>query len=315
MIEVSHLTKAYGKFLAVSDISFSVARGEIVGFLGPNGAGKSTTLKILSGFLGMDSGRVSVCGHDIVLDPLSARKSIGYMPESVPLYPEMRVREYVTFRAELKGVAAKERKRLVERAMGETQVDGFADTLIGKLSKGMRQRVGIADALVARPPLLILDEPTAGLDPNQIADVRQLVRSLAGEHTVFLSTHILPEVEATCGRAIVISKGKLVAEGSITELLAKNRVTTARLVVRPKKGASADDVLQVARGAGDVTLAEGAGETATLVVGWGADDDGDLATERVVSAVVAAGHSVREVRQDEASLEGVFQALTTEDGA
>ncbi|MCE7893748.1 MAG: ATP-binding cassette domain-containing protein, partial [Sorangiineae bacterium PRO1] len=223
MIEVERLTKDYGTVVAVRDVSFSVGKGEIVGFLGPNGAGKSTTMRILVGFLGATSGRVRVAGHDIVEDSQEARRAIGYMPESAPLYPEMRVREYLAFRAAVKKVARAERKRAVERAMSLAVVTEMADTVIGHLSKGYRQRVGLADALVANPPLLILDEPTAGLDPNQIREVRRLIRELGESHTILLSTHILSEVESTCDRAIVIARGRLVAEGSIDELRARRR--------------------------------------------------------------------------------------------
>src|SRR5450755_2704939 len=215
MIDVAHLTKRYGArstFAAVDDVSFRVAKGEIVGFLGPNGAGKSTTLRILSGFLGMTSGTVKIAGHDIADDTFEARKRIGYMPEAVPLYSEMRVVEYLMFRAELKRVARRDRRAFVDDAMAKAKVLDVATQLIGKLSKGYRQRVGLADALVARPPILILDEPTAGLDPNQIREVRSLICELGREHAVLLSTHILTEAEATCDRALVISKGSLVAQ-------------------------------------------------------------------------------------------------------
>src|SRR5262245_35364996 len=196
-------------------------------------------MRILVGFLGATSGRVRIDGHDIAEDSLAARASIGYMPEAAPLYPEMRVREYLTFRAAAKKVARGERKAEVNRAMQQAAVSEMADTLIGHLSKGYRQRVGLADALVADPPLLILDEPTAGLDPNQIREVRKLIRNLGESHTILLSTHILSEVESTCDRALVIDRGRLVAEGSIAELRARRRAEGATLVVR--KSSSSDD--------------------------------------------------------------------------
>ena len=214
MIEVEGLTKDYGTVVAVRDVTFSVGRGEVVGFLGPNGAGKSTTLRILAGFLGATSGKVRIAGHDIAQDSLSARQSLGYMPEAAPLYPELRVREYLEFRARLKRVARAKRSSSVGRAIERARLSDVADTTIGHLSKGYRQRVGLADALVADPPLLILDEPTAGLDPNQVREVRSLIKELADDHTVLLSTHILSEVEATCQRALVIDKGRLVAQGT-----------------------------------------------------------------------------------------------------
>src|SRR4051812_27468502 len=236
MISVQKLVKRYGSGpgarVAVDNLSFEVDKGEVVGFLGPNGAGKSTTLRIVSGFLGMTSGTVSVAGHDIRDESFEARQKIGYMPEAVPLYPEMRVAEYLAFRAELKRVPRSDRASFVDDAMAKANVDEVANVLIGSLSKGYRQRVGLADALVARPPLLILDEPTAGLDPNQIREVRDVIRALGKEHTVLLSTHILSEVEASCSRVIVIAKGKLVAEGTMADLARKRRAAGLLLVVR-----------------------------------------------------------------------------------
>ncbi|MFO0659909.1 MAG: ABC transporter ATP-binding protein [Polyangiaceae bacterium] len=232
MIEVEKLTKSYGPFQAVKGISFEVGKAEVVGFLGPNGAGKSTTLRILAGYLGMTSGRVRIAGHDILDDSAAARAAIGYMPEGAPLYQEMRVEEYLRFRVELKGVPRKDRLTSVERAMRDTHLDDMADVVIGNLSKGYKQRVALADALVARPPILIFDEPTAHLDPNQIRDVRTLIRELGEKHTVLLSTHILPEVESVCSRAFVIARGKLVAQGSIDSLRSTRRSTHARVVVR-----------------------------------------------------------------------------------
>jgi ABC-2 type transport system ATP-binding protein len=218
VIEVQHLTKRYGDRTAVNDLSFSVARGEVVGFLGPNGAGKSTTLRMLTGFLEPSAGEVRIAGFDARTQPLQVKRSIGYMPEAVPLYLEMRVVEYLRYRAELKGVARKEIARNVDRALELASVADVKTRIIGQLSKGYRQRVGIADALVSDPPLLILDEPTAGLDPNQIRQVRDLIRGLSSEKTVLLSTHILPEVEAICGRVIILDKGRLVSTGRPEEL-------------------------------------------------------------------------------------------------
>lgn len=232
MIEVRSLHKWYGDFHAVDDLSFEVAKGEVVGFLGPNGAGKSTTLRIVAGFLGASSGDVVIDGLSVIDEPIEARARIGYMPESCPLYVEMRVVEYLRFRAELKGVPGATRKAAVERAMSDAGLDGYEATIIGQLSKGYRQRVGIADALVAAPPLLLLDEPTAGLDPNQIREVRDLVKRLSASHTILVSTHILSEVEATCTRAVVITRGKLVASGTLDELRALRRADAVRLRLR-----------------------------------------------------------------------------------
>ncbi|AGP32278.1 ABC transporter ATP-binding protein [Sorangium cellulosum] len=313
MIEVEHLSKSYGAHLAVSDLSFRVSQGEIVGFLGPNGAGKSTTLRILAGFLGATSGRVRVAGHDLAEEPMRARASLGYMPETSPLYPEMRVSEYLAFRAELKLVPRRARREAVARALRDARVEDVASVMIGHLSKGYRQRVGLADALVGDPPLLILDEPTAGLDPNQIREVRALVRRLGRDRTVLLSTHILSEVEATCTRAIVIARGRLVAEGSIEEIRAMRRASGVRVAVR----GAADAALAAARGAVGVRSAEAeaAGDAARLTVEFDAGADPGEATERLVSALVGAGLGVRELVPHAPSLEQVFSELTAADDA
>src|SRR4051812_3672638 len=240
MIEVTDLTKDYGTVVAVRSVSFSVGKGEIVGFLGPNGAGKSTTLRVLAGFLGATSGHVRIAGHDIAEAPLAARRALGYMPERAPLYPELRVSEYLQFRARLKEVPRAKQNAAIGSAMDRAGVAHMAGTVIGHLSKGYRQRVALADALVSDPPLLILDEPTAGLDPNQIREVRALIKDLGGDRTVLLSTHILSEVEATCERALVIDRGQLVAEGTIAELRARPNSSALSVRVRdPNAGAEA----------------------------------------------------------------------------
>lgn len=312
MIEVEHLTKDYGTVVAVRDVSFSVGKGEVVGFLGPNGAGKSTTLRILVGFLGATSGRVTIAGHDIVDSSLEARRAIGYMPEAAPLYPEMRVSEYLRFRAAAKRVARGERKRAVERAMEQSAVTEMSETLIGHLSKGYRQRVGLADALVANPPLLILDEPTAGLDPNQIREVRQLIRGLGESHTILLSTHILPEVEATCDRALVIDRGRLIAEGTIDELRAKSHARSVRLIVRGDDGQSKKALTALA-GVRRVKRRESPTrdrELSTLLLTLDEGVDPGDVIERAVATLVAAGTQVREASPVRATLEDVFAQLT-----
>jgi ABC-2 type transport system ATP-binding protein len=211
MIEVSNLTKRYAGRTAVSDISFSVARGEIVGLLGPNGAGKSTTMRILSCFMPATSGTARVAGFDVFHQSDEVRRRIGFMPENNPLYPEMRVREYLKFRARLKGLDWKQSRQRVDTVMEQCGLTDVRRRIIGQLSKGYRQRVGLADALVHEPELIILDEPTIGLDPNQIRSVRQLIKSLAGKHTVLISTHILPEAEMMCGRMLIMFDGKILA--------------------------------------------------------------------------------------------------------
>jgi ABC-2 type transport system ATP-binding protein len=309
MIAVDHLTKRYGARTAVDDISFRVGAGEVVGFLGPNGAGKTTTLRILSGFLGMTSGKVEVCGHDVADDSFEARKRLGYMPEAAPLYGEMRVVEYLLYRAELKRVPRADRRAFVELAMDKARVFDVATQLIGKLSKGYRQRVALADALVAKPPLLILDEPTAGLDPNQIREVRDVLRALGKDHTVFLSTHILSEVEASCDRAIVIDRGKIVADASVAEL--RRRAVRAEIVVRGD-GARAKTALEAIDVVAAVEVTT-AGDLATLTYGWkdgATEDERARASERAIAALVAAGFGVREARSAGGSLEEVFASLT-----
>src|SRR6059036_1947983 len=220
MIEVEKLTKNYGPFTAIRDVSFSVAPGDIVGFLGPNGAGKSTTMRILSCFMPASSGSARVAGYDVFRDSLEVRKRIGYLPENVPLYADMRVGPYLDFVAEVKGVARSERKGQVADVMDRCLITDVQNRLIGKLSKGYRQRVGLAQAIINDPHVLILDEPTIGLDPQQITEIRALIKSLAGEHTVILSTHILPEVAMVCsGGVIIINKGGVVAQGPIDSLV------------------------------------------------------------------------------------------------
>lgn len=309
-ITVDKLTKRYGVHAAVDGVSFEVARGEVVGFLGPNGAGKSTTLRILVGFLGATSGKAAIEGHDVAVDPDRARSVLGYMPEAVPLYGEMRVREYLRFRAELKGVPRASRVSFVGRAMELARVTDVADTLIEHLSKGYRQRVGLADALVSKPRVLVLDEPTAGMDPNQIREVRDLIKSLGGEQTVLLSTHILPEVEASCSRVVVIDKGRLVAQGAPQELGAFRAPPRLDVIVRGEEESwrrAIDGVvpslkLLSSRADGELFRLEIAADRETL----------GEASEALVASLVKEGVKVRSIAQGKASLEEVFAALTTD---
>src|SRR5438876_10116901 len=230
MIEVEHLTKNYGLVNAISDVSFSVAPGQIVGFLGPNGAGKSTTMRILACFMPASSGVARVAGHDVFRESMEVRRRIGYLPESVPLYTDMRVAAYLEFVAEVKGVSRAERRRRVADVMDRCMVADVQNRLIGKLSKGYRQRVGLAQAIVSDPEVLILDEPTIGLDPKQITEIRSLIKSLAGQHTVILSTHILPEVSMVCSSVVIINQGVIVAQGPIDSLV-EQFFPTARVEV------------------------------------------------------------------------------------
>ena len=223
MIEVSHLTKKYGHRLAVEDVSFAVADGGICGLLGPNGAGKSTIMNILTGYLSATSGQVTVAGHPLPEEADAAKKCVGYLPEQPPLYPEMTVQEYLDFAAELKGVKKAERKEQVRSAARRTGLEKVLPWLIRSLSKGYRQRVGIAQALLGSPKLIILDEPTVGLDPAQVIEIRKLIRELGQAHTVILSSHILSEVQAVCQQVLILSKGRLAASGSLQELTANGR--------------------------------------------------------------------------------------------
>jgi ABC-2 type transport system ATP-binding protein len=315
MIEAEHLSKSYGAVRAVDDVSFRVERGEVVGFLGPNGAGKSTTLRILAGFLGPTSGAVRIAGKDLAIDPVEARAHIGYMPETSPLYPEMRVREYLAFRAELKLVPRKARRDAVKRALALANIEDVEDVVVGHLSKGYRQRVGLADALVASPPILILDEPTAGLDPNQIRDVRALIKKLGEDHTILVSTHILPEVEATCTRALVIARGKLVAAGSIDEIRALRRARGARVLIHGDE-ARAKEAAEKVPAVRKVTREDAGalGASAALLIELAAEADPGAAIEEIVRALVGAGVGVREVAPALASLEQVFSELTADPG-
>ena len=321
MIAVSHLIKRYGEQIAVDDISFRVGRGEVVAFLGPNGAGKTTTLRILAGFLGPTAGHVTIAGHDVVDEPFEARRAIGYMPEGVPLYPEMRVIEYLRFRAELKRVPRRARATHIDDAMHRAGVVDVAHKRIGHLSKGYRQRVGLADAIVAKPPIVVLDEPTAGLDPNQIREARDLVRELGREHTVVLSTHILGEVEACATRVVLIHRGKLVAEGPTERIRAMRGAAGTDFVVRGDPD-RAERVLRAVDGISAASRIGVEGDAVRLRVLFsrapattpGGGDDA-LATERCVAALVEADLGVRDVRAAGGSLEEVFAALTASEAS
>src|SRR5438045_3058214 len=223
MIKVEGLTKRYARNIAVNDISFEVEKGQIVGFLGPNGAGKTTTMRVLTCFLPPTAGSVQIAGFDVLEKPLEVKKRIGYLPETPPLYPEMEVREYLTFVGKLKGMSGQSLAARVTEVGERCAIADVQSKLIGKLSKGYRQRVGLAQAIIHNPDVLILDEPTAGLDPKQINETRDLIRSLAGDHTIILSTHILPEVEQTCEQVVIINKGRLVATDSVRNLQARAR--------------------------------------------------------------------------------------------
>jgi ABC-2 type transport system ATP-binding protein len=313
VIHVERLTKRYGERVAVRELSFSVKKGEVVGFLGPNGAGKSTTLRMLTGFLEPSAGTIRIGDVDALAHPIEARRQIGYMPEAVPLYPEMRIEEYLAYRARLKGVARRDVKRKVDAALEKARVADVRSRIIGQLSKGYKQRVGLADALLADPPLLVLDEPTAGLDPNQIRQVRDLVRSLAGEHTVLLSTHILPEVEAACGRVLILHKGELKLEGetsSIRMTMGGESASLLSVVGRGARGAFESALL----GTPGVRRVVDAHDLEGGLVRLRVEAEGrpEIA-EEVFRAVASAGLVLRELRSEAISLEDVFAQITTHD--
>ncbi|MGI8821425.1 MAG: ATP-binding cassette domain-containing protein [Chthoniobacterales bacterium] len=306
MIKVENLTKRYAGHTAIKDLSFEVGKGEIMGFLGPNGAGKSTTMRILSCFMPPTSGRATIAGFDIFEQSLQARAHLGYMPENVPLYTEMRVTEYLDYRAALKGVP---HRRIAERVGDVKELCGLKEVerqLIGSLSKGYRQRVGLADALVHEPDLLILDEPTSGLDPNQIRQVRDLIKNLGKHHTILLSTHILPEVEMTCSRVIIINKGRIEACDTPENLLGEIR-TAGGVILEAKVGSDkGDEQLQQIAGVRDVTTTtEGDWQTFSLRVESGAD-----VREEVFRLARDRNWAVRELSQRKATLEDVFVEIT-----
>ncbi len=310
MIEVQHLTKRYGRVTAVDDVTFRVERGEILGFLGPNGAGKTTTMRILTGFLPATEGRAVVAGFDVFEQPLEAKRRTGYLPEAPPLYPEMTVREYLDFVARIKRVPKAQRKARIDAVMERTRIVDVRDRHCGKLSKGYRQRVGLAQALLHQPEVLILDEPTAGLDPKQIIETRELIKSLAGDHTVILSTHILPEVEQTCQRVIIINKGKVVAVDTPTNLTRRLRGSDVVYVEVDAAGGDARPLLERVPGVVKVT------ETARRDGAAGYEVEmtrGHDARRELARAVVNQGWGLLELRPTGLSLEQIFLQLTTEE--
>jgi ABC-2 type transport system ATP-binding protein len=305
-IEVQNLRKDYGDFEALRDVSFEVQKGEILGFLGPNGAGKTTTMRILTGYMPPSSGTARVAGYDVFSQSMQVRKRIGYLPESVPLYTEMTVWDYLDFAARLRDVP--NRDDAVERVMEMTNIGERADTLIGKLSKGFRQRVGIAQALVHSPEVLIMDEPTIGLDPKQIIDVRNLIKSLGGEHTVLLSTHILPEVSQTCSRVLIINDGKIVAEDTPNRLSARVRGAEHIFLQVAKSAPEIPSELEKVKGVLGVSTKDAATGTFEVETTLGTDRRADIA-----AMAVQRGWGVLELRPVGMTLEEVFLKLTTEE--
>ncbi len=313
MVEVQHVTKRYGSFTAVDDISFCVERGEILGFLGPNGAGKTTTMRILTGYLPATDGRARVAGFDVFEQPLEAKRRTGYLPETPPLYPEMTVHEYLRFVARINGMPAGDRDRQIASAMGRTSVADVADRFCGTLSKGYRQRVGMAQAILHNPDVLVLDEPTAGLDPKQQKQTRQLIEELAGDHTIILSTHILSEVEATCQKVAVIAGGKLLVDvESITALKARSGGGQQVYLQIDTLGADPIPALKQCVGVINVTLTEQQENVAGYRIESGRGDDVRRELSRVV---VTNGWGLLELKAQEVNLEDVFLQLTTEEAS
>lgn len=303
MIEIRSLTKSYGARTAIDKLNFTVQKGEVVGFLGPNGAGKTTTMKIITGFMAPTSGSVKVAGHDVFENPIEVKRHIGYLPETPPVYGDMIVTDYLKFVAKLKGVETKNLKSFVDEALEKTSLQDVSGRLIQNLSKGFRQRVGIAQALVSKPDILILDEPTVGLDPRQVAEIRQLLINLRGHHTIILSTHILPEVEATCQRVIIIDHGKIVAENTLSAL--SNRSHSSRTVI-----------VRVRRGLGDLTNVLKEWPTVKRV---NLDVDrleidfegGDDSLEKIAQLIVNKGAGLVEMIEPTKGLESAFIQLTS----
>jgi ABC-2 type transport system ATP-binding protein len=304
MIQVDNLTKRYGPVTAIHDVSFSVEKGRIVGFLGPNGAGKSTTMKILSCFMPASGGSARVAGYDVFSQSLEVRQRIGYLPENAPLYPDLPVASYLDFVAEIKGVGRAARRGRVADVMERCFITDMQHRLIGKLSKGYRQRVGLAQALLGDPEVLILDEPTIGLDPAQIAQIRALIRSLAGQHTVILSTHILPEVSMVCDGVIIINRGRIVAQGTESELV-QQVFPTARVEVRVG-GASGDAAAAALRAVPGVLAVEPLAARDGAVGFVVESEHGRDVRGELVRLVTGKGWALQELHQVGMSLEEVF---------
>jgi ABC-2 type transport system ATP-binding protein len=310
VIEVQHLTKRYGRVTAVDDVSFRVERGEILGFLGPNGAGKTTTMRILTGYMPATDGKAIVAGFDVFDQPIEAKRRTGYLPETPPLYPDMSVAEYLNFVANIKGVPANEKRQRIQQVMAKTRIDDVAHRLCSKLSKGYRQRVGLAQSIIHNPDVLILDEPTAGLDPKQIIETRQLIKELAGDHTIILSTHILPEVSQTCQRVVIINKGRVVAIDTPDNLTARLRGSETMYIQIDASGLDASGVLR--RVAGVTRVVES--DRREAVVGYEVESErGHDVRRELARAVVSSGWGLLELRPMRMSLEDIFLSLTTDE--
>lgn len=308
MIEVKGISKSYGTTLAVDDVSFSVERGEIVGFLGPNGAGKSTTMKMLTCFIAPTSGTATIDGNDILDNPLNARRSIGYLPENTPLYEDMGVMGFLEFMAGLQGVPVAKRRARIDELIGICGIESMAHKDIGELSRGYRQRVGLAQALLSDPPVLILDEPTSGLDPGQIVEIRELIKEIATEKAILLSTHILPEAQNTCTRILIINEGRLVGEGTSDELL-DLAAGEERFTLSLKGNQDPREIASALSGLPGVNTAEKLKANGEVRYKVGAERGTDL-REKIFDFAVAKGLKLLELNHDTTSLEDVFLRLT-----
>jgi ABC-2 type transport system ATP-binding protein len=297
---------------AVEDVSFRVERGEILGFLGPNGAGKSTTMRILTGYMPATEGKAVVAGYDVFEQPVEAKRRTGYLPETPPLYPDMTVLDYLTFVSKIKGIAASERKQRIKAVMERTRIDDVAGRLCARISKGYKQRVGLAQALIHNPDVLILDEPTAGLDPKQIIETRQLIKELAGDHTIILSTHILPEVSQTCDRVVIINKARVVAVDTPDNLTARLRGSVSMYVQVDANGQNVSDALSRLPGVTGVSESERHGTSIGYEV---ASEQGRDIRRDLAQAIVGSGWGLLELRPMRVSLEEIFLSLTTEESS
>ena len=309
MIEVSHLSKQYGDVVAVEDVSFRAEKGVILGFLGPNGAGKTTTMRMLTCYLPPSSGEAKVAGFDILEESMEVRKRIGYLPEQPPVYHDMTVGAYLRFVAKIKGVPGPQFNGRLDDTMEKTGIAHHRDTVIGHLSKGYRQRVGLAQALVHEPDVLILDEPTVGLDPKQIIEIREVIKGLGGDHTVILSTHILPEVSMTCSQLVIINNGRIAGEGTPESLMAQLKEGE---VLRAHIDGPTDEIRVMLQGLeGVLDVSSEPGEGIYLVTSAPGQDVRDALTKQVVDG----GYSLRELRPLDMTLEDIFLSLTSEEVA
>jgi ABC-2 type transport system ATP-binding protein len=312
VIEVQHLTKRYGPVTAVDDVSFKAERGEILGFLGPNGAGKTTTMRVLTGYMPATEGKAIVAGYNVLEQPVEAKRRTGYLPETPPLYPDMTVSDYLAFCARIKGVPRSERATRLRTVMERTQIADVAKRHCAKLSKGYRQRVGLAQALLHNPEVLILDEPTAGLDPKQIIETRRLIKGLGGDHTIILSTHILPEVSQTCNRIVIINKGRVVAVDTPDNLTARLRGSETMYVQVDAMGGDAEGTLSSIPGVTRVSISD----RRDSIAGYEVDSESGRDVRRELAvAVVGRGWGLLELRPMRIGLEEIFLKVITEDAA